>query len=285
MERKCSQFKRDGSRWKVLATIGSFSSSPYMTSGVTPDIKERETWWVGDGLLWLQRTNCCCSLNSILGETLMSCRQSEPSWGETSWVMFPIIWKANLFVGGRSQSYGGLKGGAGDGGVAEPAGFWLGEGGGGGAEGGGARGLDLTRFNWAEDPGQWTKKIILPPHQYLPTKLTPQYLSWGSRGLPTQYLPYNIYYKIFTPQYSPHITCSTKSTPQYLPWGSRGLPPPRPRSAPSCTLSLADALERPPSDFEMYQNVLLVVCCTSTGAFISSSHLTSWMLFSETNQK
>ena len=51
----------------------------------------------------------------------------------------------NLFVGCRGQSYGGLEGRAGNGGVAEPAGFGLGEGGGGGAEGGGARGLDLTR--------------------------------------------------------------------------------------------------------------------------------------------
>ena len=51
----------------------------------------------------------------------------------------------NLFVGCRGQSYGGLEGRAGNGGVAEPAGFGLGEGGGGGAEGSRARGLDLRR--------------------------------------------------------------------------------------------------------------------------------------------
>ena len=66
--------------------------------------------------------------------------------GGTSWILFPIIWQANLFVGGRSESYGGLEGGTGDGGVAGPAGFWLGKGGGGGAEGGRARGLDLTKI-------------------------------------------------------------------------------------------------------------------------------------------
>ena len=60
---------------------------------------------------------------------------------------------------------------------------------------------------------------------------------------------HNICFTIFTP----YDICAL----QYLPWGIRGLPPPHPRSAPSCTLSLADALERPPSHFESC-NVLIV---------------------------
>ena len=100
-----------------------------------------------DVLLWYNTS--WCSLGSILGETLMSCRQSEPCGGRTKYF--------HLFVGGRSQSYGGLEGGAGDGGVAEPAGFRLGEGGRGGAEGGRAWGLDLVDRIKKEDPHE--KKI------------------------------------------------------------------------------------------------------------------------------